>query len=81
MSRETVKFKGTLADLEYDAKALGLRIDALVKGLRDNLDPLMKTRDLPVGRIALRAFDLEARHSEYMEIRAEIEKAKDILGR
>jgi hypothetical protein len=81
MSRETVKFKSALADMEYDAKALEIRIDGLVRGLRDNLNPMMKARDLPVERIASRAFDLEARHLEYMELLSEIEKAKDILGR
>ena len=81
MSRETIKFKGVLADLEYDAKALGIRIDGLVKGLRNDLDPMMKPKDLQVERISSRAFDLEARHSEYMEVLAEIEKAKDLLGR
>ena len=81
MSRETIKFKGVLADLEYDAKSLGIRIDGLVNGLRNDLNPMMKTRDLPVERISSRAFDLAARHSEYMEALAAIEKAKDLLGR
>lgn len=81
MSSETLKFKGMLGDLEQDAKALEIRIDGIVLAMRDNLNPMTSARRLAVEIISAQAFDLEARQSEYLEILAKIEKAKDLLGR
>jgi len=81
MIGEQLKFEGGLLRLEKDAGALKLRMDGLVRALRDNLDPMAKVDRLPVDIIREQAFDLAVKHSEYIEKLAEIEKAKDILGR
>ena len=81
MNSEVLKYEAGLARLEKDAKALKIRIDGLVRALRDNLDPMAKTERLPVEMISEQAFDLANWHAAYMEKLAEIQKAKELLGR
>ena len=78
---DIMKIEGALVRLERETRSLTLRMDGLVKAMRDNLDPMAKPEHLPVEVILEQAFDLELRHSEYVEKRAEIAKAKDLLGR
>lgn len=81
MTTERLKYEGHLAVLEKEAAKLKIQIEGVVKSLRENLDPLERPEKLAAKLIVQQVLDLADKHATYKVILADMEKAKEILGR
>ena len=81
MSEERLKFLGRRSELEMKKKSLELRIDGLVSGLRDELDPMKPRTDLRTDLIVTMGLDLADAKDRLQEALADLKKIQEILGR
>jgi hypothetical protein len=77
---EHLKFRGRLAEKEFDLKKLELRIRGGVDAVRNLLDPFEAPADLRAAEAAEQAIELASVHAEYVECVAEIRALKRALG-
>jgi hypothetical protein len=81
MSEERLKFLGRRSELDLRKRNLSLRIEALVNGMRDELDPMKPISDLRTDLIVSQALELAETRDRYQETLADLRKILDILGR
>jgi len=81
MSEETVKFEGRLALNRQERMKLNLKIQGLVKSLRDLLDPTKPAEKLETELIAQHALDLGETRIKYQELLRQAEVIRDALGK
>ena len=81
MSEERLKHLGRRGELELKKKNLELRIEALVNGTRDELDPMKEASRLRTDLIVSMALELAETCDRLRETLADLEKIRDILGR
>lgn len=68
MSEEQIKFEGRLAVNRRRRSEVQLRLQGLVKSLRDLLDPTVPVERLEAEMIAAQAVDLATLQVEYREL-------------
>ena len=78
---EIDKFRGKLAGAEDQDRKLKLKLDGLRGSLRALLDPIDAVDKLDGEQIAQQAVEFAAVQVEYVEVRATIDKIKNVLGR
>ena len=81
MSEERLKFLGRRGELDLKKKNLELRIEALVNGMRDELNPLKSAAELRADLIVSMGLELAETCDRHREVVAELKKISDILGR
>lgn len=81
MSEELLKFLGRRGELELKKKNLGLRIEALVNGLRDELDPMKEAESLRADLIVSMSLEFAEAVDRLRAVLAELNRIQDILGR
>ena len=81
MSEERLKFLGRRGEMELKKKNLALRIEALVNGMREELDPLKEIPDLRTDLIVSQGLELAEACDRHRETVADLKKIQDILGR
>jgi hypothetical protein len=81
MSEEHLKFLGRRSELELRKKNLELRIEALINGMREDLDPLKDAADLRADLIVSQGLELAEARDRCLETLADLKKIRDILGR
>jgi low affinity Fe/Cu permease len=80
MGDERLKFLGKRGELEMEKKALEIRIQALIKNLRDDLNPLIPVEDLRPDAIAELSAELGKARERYREVVAALKQIKEIIG-
>jgi hypothetical protein len=78
---EHLKFLGRRQELEMEKKSLEIRIQGLIKNLRDALDPLASVEDLHLEAIAEWSAELATARERYREVVAGLKQISDIIGR
>lgn len=78
---ERLKFEGRLAERERDLRAMKLKAEGLVNGIRETLDPFEEIESLNADIAAEQAIELAALVTDYKECQAEISALKKALGR
>lgn len=78
---ETAKFKGKRAELEMEIRSLELKAEALIKAMRDNLDPTLRADRIRGDLVLEQAIDLERLLGELKDGREQLSKINEILGR
>jgi hypothetical protein len=78
---ERLKFRGRLAEKEFDLKVLHLRIRGLVESIRNNLDPLGGIEDILADIAAEQAIELADLKIQHTETLADIQAIKKALGK
>ena len=78
---EILKFKGRLAEKEFDLKGLVLRIRGLIGSIRNNLDPFGEIEDIKTDVAAEQAVELAGLKIRYIETLADIQAIKKALGK
>ncbi len=78
---EHLKYLGRRQELELKKKNLDLRIEALVNGLREELDPLKEVARLRADLIVSMSLELADTCDRHRETIADLRKIQDILGR
>ena len=81
MSEEHVKFEGRLALNRKHPSETQLRMQGLVRSLRDLLDPTRPVERLETEMIQAQAFDLAGLQIQYRELLQEAQAIKNALGR
>ena len=81
MSEERVKFEGRLALNRRERTETQLRLQGLVRSLRDLLDPILPVERLESELIAAQALDLANLQIRYRELLKEAVAIKNVLGR
>lgn len=81
MSEEQVKFEGRLAVNRRQRKEVHLRLQGMVRGLRDLLDPTLPVERLEGELIGAQGMDLAALIIKYRELLQEAQAIKQVLGR
>lgn len=81
MNEEQIKFEGRLAQKLMISHEMRLRIQGLVKSLRDLLDPTVPEEELNGPLISAQAIDLSNRLIDYADIIKQIKVIKKALGR
>lgn len=81
MSEEHVKFQGRLALNRQKRIEKQVRLQALVRSLRDLLDPILPVERLEGEMIAAQAMDLAALLIQYQGLLQEAEAIKRVLGK
>ena len=81
MSDEHLKFLGRRSELELKKRDLSLRIERLIDTLRNEADPLKSIPDLRTDAIVSTALELADACDRHEEVRADLKKIQDILGR
>lgn len=77
---EYLKNRGRLAEKELEKKELTIKIENLVEGLRNNLDPFEAPQRIKGDRIVALAIDLSEKLIDYKEKIDEIDAIKKALG-
>jgi hypothetical protein len=80
MGDERLKFLGRRGELEMEKKALEIRIQGLIRNLRDALDPLVAVEDLRPDAISAWSLELNAARERYREVVAALKQIKDLIG-
>lgn len=78
---EIAKFKGRRAELELETRSLELKAEALLKAMRDNLDPTVRPDRIRGDLVLEQAIDLERILGEIRDGREQLLKINEILGR
>jgi len=81
MSEERVKYEGSLAVNRQKRVAAQVRIQGLVRSLRDLLDPVLPVERLEGMMISSQAMDLANQLVTYRELLAEADVIRRLLGR
>ena len=81
MSEERVKFEGRLAVNRQERTKTQLRLQGMVRSLRDLLDPILPVERLESELIAAQAMDLASLQIKYRGLVAEAQAIKNVLGR
>jgi hypothetical protein len=81
LNEERLKFIGRRAELELKKKNLELRIEALVIGTRNELDPIKEANRLRMDLIVSMALELAEVCDRHKETLADLKKIQEILGR
>jgi len=81
MSEERLKFLGRRSELKLKKKNLELRIETLVNGLREELNPLTHAEDIRADLIMSQGLELAETCDRHREVLTELKKISDILGR
>jgi len=79
MSEEQVKFQGRLALNRKQRMEIQLRMQGLVRSLRDLLDPTRPVERLETEMIAAQAVDLAELQVQYRELLREAETIRQYL--
>ena len=78
---ERLKFQGRLTEKELEAKTLRMKIEGLVKSMRDNLDPFEKPEELPLGLVSEQSFEIRNLQINLIAANDEIKAINKALGR
>jgi hypothetical protein len=78
---EVLKFKGRLAEKEFELKEQELRIKGLIESIRSSLDPFDEIEFLDAELVRSMSFELADRKIKFIETQAEIRAIKKALGR
>ena len=78
---ERLKFEGRLVEAKQERRRLAIRINGLVKSIRDNLDPFAPIDDLDTALVAEQAVALAELHIQHQEVVQQIGALKKALGR
>lgn len=78
---ERLKFQGRLAEMEVEAKRLKLRMEGLVRSIRDALDPFEDPADLACDQAAQQTVELAGIQADYKAALDEIAAINKALGR
>jgi len=81
MSEESVKYEGSLELNRQKRVALQVRIQGLVRSLRDLLNPVLPVERLEGMMISSQAMDLASQLVTYQELLAEADVIRRVLGR
>jgi len=81
MSDERVKFEGRLAVNRRERGETQLRLQGLLRSLRDLLDPILPVERLETEMIAAQAVDLAKVQVKYRELLKEANLIKSALGK
>lgn len=81
MSDERVKFEGRLAVNRRERTETQLRMQGLVRSLRDLLDPILPVERLETEMIGAQSLDLANLSIKYRELLAEAGAIKNVLGK
>jgi hypothetical protein len=81
MSDERVKFEGRLAVNRRERGETQLRMQGLVRSLRDLLDPILPVERLETELIAAQALDLATLSIKYRGLLNEAQAIKGVLGK
>jgi len=81
MSDERVKFEGRLAVNRRERGETQLRLQGLLRSLRDLLDPILPVERLETEMIAAQAVDLAKVQVKYRELLKEANLIKSVLGK
>ena len=81
MADERVKFEGRLAVNRRERSETQLRMQGLVRSLRDLLEPILPVELLETELIAAQSLDLAKLSIRYRELLAEAHAIKDLLGK
>lgn len=81
MSEEHVKFEGRLAVNRRERTEKQLRLQGLVRSLRDLLDPILPVERIEGEMIAAQAMDLANLQIRYRQLLQEAAAIKDALGK
>jgi hypothetical protein len=81
MSEERLKFLGRRGELELKIKNLELRIEALVKGMREELDPMKEATGIRTDLIVSLGLELAETCDRLREALSDLKKIQEILGR
>lgn len=81
MSEERIKFEGRLSVNRRERSETRLRLQGLVRSLRDHLDPTLPVERLEGELISAQALDLANLQIKYRELLKEAAVIKDVLGR
>lgn len=81
MSEEHVKFEGRLSLNRKERQETQLRMQGLVRSLRDLLDPTKPVEQLETELIATQALDLAKLQIRYQELTGQAKIIHDVLGR
>jgi hypothetical protein len=80
MSSERVKYEGRLAVNQRERSTVQLRMQGLLRSLRDLLDPILGVERLETELIAAQALDLAKLSIEFQALLGEARAIKDVLG-
>jgi hypothetical protein len=78
---EHLKYLGRRQELELEKKKILIRINGLIKNMRDALDPLTPVAELRTDAIAEWAIELANAKDRYTEILNGLKQIEDILGK
>lgn len=78
---ERLKYEGRLVEAQREKMRLEMRIQGLIRSLRDLLDPTEDVARLEGEQIADQALQLAAKQRDLKAKQAEISKIRDLLGR
>ena len=78
---ERLKYLGMRQELEMEKKSLEIRIQGLIKNLRDELDPLKPVEELHPDAVAEWSAELDAAQKRYREVLAGLIQISDIIGK
>lgn len=81
MSEESVKFEGRLALNRRECTEIQLRLQGLLRSLRDLLDPSLAPEKWEGELISTLGLDLANLQIKYRELLKEAATIKDLLGR
>ncbi len=78
---ERLKYLGRRQELEAEKKSLEIRIQGLIKNLRDALDPLAAVEELNPDAIAEWSAELATARNRYHDVLAGLKQINDIIGK
>lgn len=78
---ERLKFMGRLEEKNLQVKNLKLKIEGLVKSMREHLDPTEPVEDLRLDLVSQQALEAADNQIELKALLEEIKVIKKLLGR
>jgi ribosome maturation protein Sdo1 len=78
---EHLKYLGRRQELEIERKSLEIRIQGLIKNLRDALDPMAPIEELDPESIGEWSAALAEARGKYRNVIADLKKLEGILGK
>ena len=77
---EHLKYLGRRQELRQEKKSLDFHVQALIKNLREELNPLLPVEDLRPDAVAEWSAELANAKEKYGKIVAELKQISDIIG-